>query len=1018
MAEFSLDDVAGMMGGASAAPAAAEFSLDDVGKMLGTTPASASQKTGLGANIAAGAVEGGSGVLNVLADPVGNLIGKPLAIAATTAHDFLAPMFGYEKFTPEQRAFFLGDQVPQIGTRVADTVGSAVGAPSLEQVQPDGVGEGMARAATSGAVMLPMLNLAGAAPSALNTLLAIPMGAAGGAIGTAAKELVPPEYAPAAELAGNVLGAAVPGGLATVSLGARNALTDYMRPAIGTKGAVLDGSVPVAAADGSALTATPNQLTLAGNRIQSAATDPVAVRASLSEYLPGGPTREIVPGAAPTTFQATRDPGLGQLERGVSRSNAADFRARADAQNDARVAAVRGIADGADPTAVPATVQQFASGADAVAAQNVANRQAVAGQALDAIGGAYPAGSESTLGQMLRAPVETSLADTRARESALWNAIDPNGTLAVDMTPVRERASEIVRDIGPNAARPAGEEASILDTALGLPDTQSFSDLKDLRSRLTDAIRAAKQDPNRAQEARRLNMLLEGVHDTMEGSVSGQAAQDAAAVQAGTMAPEQSMDARMAAIRDAWYNQRANAVGTQAQASQGTVGRDAASGAGGFPAVRLGPRQAGGGFGDASSAQGVSEGQQLTPNFDAAAQARYAAARQATADRVATYRNAPGVGQVLQQGPAGFRTSDASVPNVIVKVGPQGADVAKAYIAAGGSPQALTDAAAYSLRQFAGKPDGTIDPGRFQTWAKQRSSFLSQLPDAANRFRTAADAQQAVNDAMAQRADLSKQMQKSALGKFLGNADPVTQVASIIRSPTAVADMRTLVRVVGSDPAAKAGLQRSVAEYVLRDLKGNAAGPTGAESYLKGDQLQTFLRAREPVLREVLSPEQMTSLRNVAESLEQSRLDTRVGAGSDTVQNANAPGGKAERLLSRIGHEIVSYGVGGSAGASIGTFVAGPAGGVVGGLLGAATGKAIQAAREAGIQNVDHLVAQAMLNPSLARVLLSKVTPKNEPALMSALADQLRKVSLVPATRADDAKRRAPTTNINRLLAP
>src|SRR6185312_14860355 len=224
---------------------------------------------------------------------------------------------------------------------------------------------------------------------------------------------------------------------------------------------------------------------------------------------------------------------------------------------------------------------------------------------------------------------------------------------------------------------------------------------------------------------------------------------------------------------------------------------------------------------------GLPESEPLTPNFDPEAAARYAAARQATADRVATYRNAPGVGQVLQQGPTAgsFRAPDAAVPNIIVKVGPQGADVVRAYTAAGGTPEALTDAAAYSLRQAALKPDGTLDPAKYQAWAKQRSSFLSALPDAANRFRTAADAQIAVNDAAAARAAATKQIQDSALGKFLGNADPVTQVASVLRSPTAQADMRSLSRATASDPAAKAGLQRAVAEHILRDLKGNATGP-------------------------------------------------------------------------------------------------------------------------------------------------------------------------------------------------
>jgi len=49
---------------------------------------------------------------------------------------------------------------------------------------------------------------------------------------------------------------------------------------------------------------------------------------------------------------------------------------------------------------------------------------------------------------------------------------------------------------------------------------------------------------------------------------------------------------------------------------------------------------------------------------------------------------------------------------------------------------------------------------------------------------------------------------------------------------------------------------------------------------------------------------------------------------------------------------------------------------------------------------LDHPVSQALLNPALMRVLLTKVTPQNQASLMGALASRLRQVSLVSATQA------------------
>jgi len=92
--------------------------------------------------------------------------------------------------------------------------------------------------------------------------------------------------------------------------------------------------------------------------------------------------------------------------------------------------------------------------------------------------------------------------------------------------------------------------------------------------------------------------------------------------------------------------------------------------------------------------------------------------------------------------------------------------------------------------------------------------------------------------------------------------------------------------------------------------------------------------------------------------------------------------------------------LGGASGAGIGTAILGPAGGYVGGAMGAAMGKALQAAREAGVQTTDHLVSQALLNPALMRVLLAKATPQNQVSMMTALGNQLRRVSLVSAVQA------------------
>jgi hypothetical protein len=921
-----------------------------------------------------------------------------------------------------------GSNIPEI----VDPVGGSgsikralgvVGA-NPDDVKSDGIGQEIARGVGGGIVSaaIPAGAVAGAvrggvmaAPTAARVLTVLGdatpqnalLGAASGGVGEAAASQVPGDYKPVAGLAGGLAGVGVPLAGIAAGRGLVRAAGDFVAPAVGRVNPLLDvagGAItgadgaPLNMLSGQPLAATPNQVQIAGQRLQDMATDPEAARVALATQ---GPP---VIADQPTTAQLTRDPGLLAAERGISRTTPqaqAPFLARAAAQNDARVGVVRGVAEGGDPEALPAALQRQTADADAAAASRVGTLQQTADQARAGIGGDLPPGSEGQVGAAVRAPIDAANQAAKARESALWNQIDPDGTLAVDMTPVKAGAGEILGEMSPNAAPLAGNEAGIFETASNLPAVQSFRDLGALRSRITDAIRQERDPAGDPQAVRRMSMLLGHVQDAMEGGAT--AADNIAAVGGVQVEPEQTAMSRLAAVRDAWYAERENADRqTKAALDTGTSGRNAAGRSGGVSPVVGSVGETGGRSGGPSGTQGLQGQSPLTPNFDAEAQARYTAARQATADRAATFKTPPGVREALQGGPqAGtFRMPDTSVPATFIRVGPEGAARVQSYLAAGGSPEALSDAAAFSLRRDAARPDGTLDPDKYAAWSKQRSSFLSALPDAKAKFGAAADAQQTVDAAVAARAEQAKAVQRSVIGKFLGDADPVTRVAAVLRSPTAVADMRTLADRVANDPDAKAGLQRTVAEHILRDLKGNTAGAGGEEAFLKGDQLQTFLRTREPALREVLTPAQMTSLRSVAESLERSNLSvsgSRLAGGSDTVQNAAAG---ATTLLGNFMHQAVTH-AGTTAGGALG-FIFG--GGPVGALAGAAVGRVgdwgVQAARAAGaagMHTVDDLVANAMLHPQLAAVLLAKVTPNNRESLGRALVSQLRRISLVSA---------------------
>jgi len=1272
-----------------------------------------------------------------------------------------------------------------------------------DDVQPQDNADRVLRAGAAGvtSAALPGGVLAGAtraglvsAPAAETALTALgrftapnaAIGGIGAVAGDQAAQFAPDEYKPVA----NILGSLVGGGAAAGGHVALNRLAEYARPiqtgavaeALGIGGRtnpLLDvAGQPIRTDAGVPVQATPGQAQMAGRALESAASDPNAVRTALADY-----QAPAVPGSQPTTFQVTRDPLLGQVERGLARDGgegSAAFSSRSDLQNDARVTALRSLAPEGNPAALQAEAQSQAAAVDQAGQSRVQAVRGLAGQALDRVGGNLPPGSESQVGANLRAPLVATDAAARASERELWQAIDPDGNLAVESGPLQAKAREVLNSAG--VLPPKGDEATILDAAANGPAVMPFKRLTDMRNAITDTLRGARNDPERSQEVRRLSMLLDGVHDAMASAANrtelpATAPAAASAAASGVVAPNvggevftpsgkrvevryevedagnlvtshdhtdmtpnpafpqelqprqrdraasevqvqvqniasrlqperlgasstltdgapivgpdgrvESGNGRMMAIRRAY-----DANGPQAAAyrdwlkSQGhdTTGMDqpvlirrrttdmtpeervafAAEGntpttlsmsateraagdsrrlsddvlqhvqsgdvtdpanrefvrnfvrqvvepgqEGAFvtadgglsqegasrvrsalvhkaygdnglsaalaestdptakvlagamqdaagpmaklragieagavdPAVDLAPslveatrviqnaRQKGISLADAVGQQdafnqvspqaeqllraaygenltgrmsqgdfakllgdyanraaeqstsanlfganmtadellqgsvtrygkvanagsrdaafdavpagavdGAGRGGErgpipsagretapsggssqqgrgadrfrvinpdeapLSPNFDQAAADRYAAARDATSNRKGGFDGAPGVKSALQGGDRSgtFRQPDAALPAGIFRPGAAGADHVRVYLEKGGSPQALQDGAAYSLRRAAQRPDGTLDPAKFAAWSQKHSSALSQLPEARTAFQTAAVAQEAVETMAARHAAAVHDYQASAAGKLLGDNDPVSTVAKMLKGTSSVADMRNLARLTANNPDARAGLQRAITDFIMRDLKGDQATVTGGETRLNAAQLQAFVRKSGPALREVFDAKQVNTLQAVADDLQRSSLSvsgTKAAGGSDTVQNAGAL--TFGRALLGETKQAAKAGPGIAAAAGGGFYLGGPLGAALGGVVGTApvVARAMANARAAGIASVDDLVREAMLNPELARVLLTKVTPSNKASLGDALVRVLGRASVLP----------------------
>lgn len=678
---------------------------------------------------------------------------------------------------------------------------------------------------------------------------------------------------------------------------------------------------------------------------------------------------ELVPGSQPTTFQLTGDVGLGSLERGVATRNPEMFAQRRGEQNAARLSVLNTLQSGGSAADVAGAFRNQLDELDQQTAAHAHDMLTQAQTRAQALGGA---GTPEHYGDALRTIAKQADEASRERESALWQAVDPKGDMTGNVTQTRKAAQDIADKVSDYAKPMSGEEASIFQAAKGMKAVQPVQDLIALRSRVSTEMRNELASNGKSPSYSRLARLRGAIQDNLSSTISDAAENDQAMVAAGEMPTEESIASRLEGWRNEWVDQRA----AQMRASGGGVG-------GGSPGVGStvtsgslpGASPSGPGFYDAAGNNGL--GEAGVPTFDADAAGRLKAATAATREQRGTFSRGP-VGQVLAR--AGmqdlFKLPEARVPEKFFHPGPAGFTDATALVKAVGQDKAmplLTDYAAASLRKAALRDDGTIDPAKFSRWNSAHADALRALPaEVRGQFTNAAKATQALEEASAARQLAIKAANAGALGRLMGATtaeDATRHIASIFGTKDSVATMRQIAKTVGGDPAAVAGLRQAVADYMAQKFISNTEAGTSGQNAMKSDMFQSFLKNNRAALGQVFDSKEMANIQAIADDLHRANRSItaiKLPGGSNTAQDilaAKRAGGEPSKLR-RIVYDTLAGGVGFGTSGPVGALAAG---------LGT---HALQAAREAGLQRVDQLVAKAMLDPDFARELLMKA-PKD-----------------------------------------
>ncbi|MCB8878282.1 hypothetical protein [Acidisoma silvae] len=459
------------------------------------------------------------------------------------------------------------------------------------------IGVGADALASAIPAVAPTLNALSSLPSILRFAGA---GAAQGAVQGASDAPTNAGILPgAAEGAGlgAVAGAVLPAVGQAVGGGARMA-ANYVRPFLGHTNALTDAAGnAMLRQNGQPIMATAGQIQMAGRHLVDSADDPDAVRASLA-----GGANEIVPGSTPTTFQQTGDMGLGGVERAVATRNRGVFNKAIANQNSARLASLGSFQGTGDPSqvrdlvrahldAIDKTVSDLqgqAPGASARVAQagegRVATARGQANQAASAIGGRD---TPEAYGAAMRARPDAAEQAAREQESALWDAVDPEGKLVMDVTPIRKEARAITGEQTKSAKPFSSAENQIYGAASSYRAGEPFKEVSDLRQNINDAI-SRELEHGRTPGYARLSRFKAVLDHAIDSAVERHAQREALAVAEGRMRPGDTMAARLQEKNDGWAAGTANSSGGQGQDSRSAFtepsrsrGADGLSGLGG-----------------------------------------------------------------------------------------------------------------------------------------------------------------------------------------------------------------------------------------------------------------------------------------------------------------------------------------------------------------------------------------------------------------------------------------------------
>jgi hypothetical protein len=295
--------------------------------------------------------------------------------------------------------------------------------------------------------------------------------------------------------------------------------------------------------------------------------------------------------------------------------------------------------------------------------------------------------------------------------------------------------------------------------------------------------------------------------------------------------------------------------------------------------------------------------------------------------------------------------------------------------------------------------NGDLDPAKFQKFVSANRASIQKLYGSTGLgiFASVGHELSKIDavPASAAREELLSQFQKGAAGQFLGGLgknDPSeveNAVGKILMDKAAgPTKMEALVKAASADPEAVAGLKKAAIDWMMKRFSTTAEAGTSKKKLLSSAEFQEFMADNKASIEKLFGSD-TEMLQSVADDLERANRPisaTRIGGSPGTSHDAKPM--FSAGMKKAAGHSSMMTAL--TVGMIEGYEHFGVKGAATAGAAGALS-YLIGTMRHAGLNRVDALVRDALLNPERARVYLSKAPTSAESGRFLGLASSIRR---------------------------